>query len=236
TVNFSRSFYRTTAICSFLSVATTLALIFLPRFYGPADSFEQRMELVQHPVYILRAWTYLLHPFVVTAAALGVAVRLRRVAPGCMTVGFLGFLLWAFTEATQQALTLVAFRRWASAFLEANTAAQDVIRAQMSAYYAVWDAMFLLLLIGFFIGSTLYGIATVRRHGFDRVLGVLYLAVALLTLGSISREVGGPVVPTALSIWLYPTLQPLARLLIGVWLWKSDDILAATALAPSGHQ
>lgn len=225
-MNFSSSFYRATAVCSFLSVATTLALIFLPRFYGPVGSFEQRMELVQHPVYLLRAWTYLLHPFVVIAAAWGVAVRLRRVAPGCMTVGFLGFLLWAFTEASQQALTLVAFRRWASAFPGANAVARDVLRAHISAYDAVWDSMFLLLLIGFFVGSALYGIATVRRSGFDRVLGVLYLAVALLTLGSISGELGGPVVPAALGIWLYPVLQPLARFLIGVWLWKSEDLLA----------
>jgi len=231
-MTFSRSFYRVTAICSWLSVATTLALIFLPRFYGPVGSFEQRLELVSHPLYVLRAWVYLLHPFVVLAAALGVAVALRRAAPGAVTAGFLGFLLWAFTEAAQQTLTLVAFHRWAGAFAGADAAAQGVLRAQMATYDAVWDAMFLLLLIGFFAGNALFGIATLGRAGLALLLGALYLAIAFLTAAGISSEVGGPGLPPGLRMWLYPTLQPLARALIGLWLWRTQDSLAGPALGP----
>lgn len=222
-MTFSKSFYRAAALGSFLSVATTLLLIFLPRFYGPIGSFEQRMQVVHEPLWLLRAWTYLLHPFVVFAAALGVAAALRRVASGAMTAGLLGFLVWAFTEAAQQALTLVAFRRWAIAFGGADAGARKILHAQIATYDAVWDAMFLLLLIGFLIGNAFYGAVLIRRPGFDRILGAFFVGIALLTAAGISGELGGPVLPSALGPWLYPTIQPLARVLIGAWLWRAGD-------------
>jgi hypothetical protein len=115
-MKFPVSFYKAAALCSIASALTTLMLIFLPRFYGPATSFDHRLELVHHPLYQLRAWAYLVHPFLVLTAALRVAAALRRTAPGAVAAGFLGFVLWAFTEAAQQTLTLTAFRRWAAAF------------------------------------------------------------------------------------------------------------------------
>ncbi|MFN0152389.1 MAG: hypothetical protein ACKVU1_16920 [bacterium] len=235
-MTFSRSFLRVTAICSFLSVATTLALIFLPRLYGPVDSFDKRIALVENPFYTLRAWVYLLHPFVVLPAALGIAVVLRRVASGAIAVGFLGFLLWAFTEAAQQVLTLVVFGRWARAFLSADAAAQDVLRTQIATYDAVWDAMFLLLLIGFLIGNVLYGIAMIKRARFDRVLGMFFLAIAFLTAASISSELGGPSLPAAFSMWLYPIVQPLARFLIGLWLLRAQDSRADVTSSSQNHR
>ena len=217
---FPKSFYRAAAAASFLSVVTTLALIFLPRFYGPAESFEHRLALADHPLAELRAWLYLLHPFLVMMAALGVAAALRRHAPGAAAAGFLGFLLWGFTEAAQQALTLVAYRRWADAWVSADAAVREVLQVQVTTYDAIWDSMFLLLLIGFLIGNLLYGLALSRRPGFDRVVGACFFAAAALTFAGISGELGGPVLPAAIAPWIYPAIQPLARFLIGVWLWR----------------
>jgi hypothetical protein len=227
-MTFSRRFYRTTAVCSFISAATTLLLIFLPRFYGPAGSLDERVALIHQPLYQLRAWTYLLHPFVTLAAALGVATALRRFAPGAMVAGFLGFLLWAFTEAAQQTLTLTVYQRWAAAYPQADAAARDVLRLQIASYDLIWDAMFLLLLLGFLAGNILYGSATIRSRGLTRVLGAFYFAAAFLTLAGISRELSGPVLPPILETWLYPLIQPAARFTIGLWLWRTRDTLATT--------
>jgi hypothetical protein len=95
-MSFSRNFYRATAVCSFISAATRLLLIFPPKFYGSVTSLELRVEVVQHPLYQLRAWAYLLHPFMVMAAALGVAAALRRTAAAVVVPGLLGFLLLGF--------------------------------------------------------------------------------------------------------------------------------------------
>ena len=221
-MRFSPRFYQAAAICSVLSAITTLILIFLPRFYGPATSFEHRMELVHHPLYQLRIFAYLVHPFLVLTAALGVAAALRRHA-GIIVCGFLGFLLWAFTEAGQQTLTLTAYWRWANAYQTAEGAARETLRAHIALYDQLWDAMFLLLLIAFLIGNLLYAIVTIRGRGLTRVLGFFYLGAVFLTLAGISGELQGPTLPPLLGTWLYPLLQPAARALIGVWLWRARD-------------
>src|SRR4030095_12433744 len=100
-MRFSQKFYRAAAICSFMSVITTLCLIFVPKIYGPVTTFEDRMALVHNPLWQLRAWAYLIHPFLTLTAALGVGVALRRVATGLVVPGFLAFVLWGFTEAGQ---------------------------------------------------------------------------------------------------------------------------------------
>jgi hypothetical protein len=222
-VKFSRGFYRAAAICSFASAISTLGLIFLPKFYGPATSLDERVLRLDNPFYQLRAWTYLVHPFLTLTAALGVAVALRKRAADLIVPGFLGFLLWGFTEAAQQTLTIAVFHRWARAWPEADSATREILRAHVAAYDALWDAMYLLLLLGFFIGNVLYGLATMREHGLTRVLGYFYFGAAFLTLAIISGELRGPTLTPLLQAWLYPLLQPAARALIGVWLWRTID-------------
>ncbi|HEV3409588.1 MAG TPA: hypothetical protein VG095_04805, partial [Chthoniobacterales bacterium] len=219
-MRFTPSFYRAAAVCSVLSAITTLLLIFLPKFYGPATSFEHRLALVHHPLFQLRAWAYLLHPFLVMTAALGVAAALRRIAANTVVPGFLGFLLWGFTEAAQQTLTLTVFRRWAVQFAAADAATRETLRNNIGIYDAIWDAMFLLLLFGFLAANILYALATLRGVGLTRVLSFFYFGAAFLTLIGISAELQGPTLPPLLSTWLYPLLQPAARVLIGVWLWR----------------
>ena len=230
-MRFTPTFYKAAAICSFASAITTLMLIFLPRFYGPATSFDHRLELVQHPMWQLRAWAYLVHPFLVLTAALAVAAALRRIATGAAVAGFLGFTLWAFTEAAQQTLTLTAFRRWADEYRAADVNVRETLRAQIGIYDAIWDSMFLLLLIGFLFGNVLYAIATARGARLTRVLSFFYVGAALLTIAIISGELGGPTLPPLLSAWLYPLLQPAARATIGVWLWRASPAENATPTA-----
>jgi hypothetical protein len=222
-MRFMQNFYRATAICSVISAVTTLLLIFPPKFYGPLTSLELRIEVVEHPLYQLRAWAYLLHPFMVMAAALGVAAALHRTAAGTVLPGLLCFLLWGFTEAAQQALTLTAFHRWAAAYRTADIAAREILRAQIAVYDALWDSMFLLLLIGFLVGNVLYGMATLHGRGLTRIISGFYFAAAFLTLTIVSGELRGPTLPDIISAWLYPLLQPAARFLIGVWLWRISE-------------
>src|SRR5689334_5493446 len=119
-MKFDVSFYRAAAVCSVLSALTTLALIYLPDFYLPGDGFERRMSVVNDPAYKLRAWIYFFHPFIVFMASLGAAMRLRSTHSAPALIGLLGFLLWSFTEAGQQTLTLFAFDRWRSEYQNAD--------------------------------------------------------------------------------------------------------------------
>lgn len=222
-LTFTPRFYRIAALCSFTSALTTLALIFLPQLFAPAEGFDGRMARVGDPAYQWRAWIYFAHPFLVFAAALAVALRIRRTASGAALVGVLGFQLWASSEAAQQALTLMAFDRWRAAYAAADDATRALIANQTAVYDGIWDALFFLLLVGFLIGNLGYARAMLRGAGLTFVVGAFYLAAAMLALLGISGELGGPVLPPPFDFWLYPLLQPLGRSLIGAWLWRNSD-------------
>jgi hypothetical protein len=213
-------FLRVAAVCSMLSVVTTLMLIFLPEFFSSAQGFEARMARVHETAYRLRAWTYLLHPFIVLTAALGIAFAIRRRSPVLALFGALGFIWWAFTEASQQTLTLFAFDRWRVAWAAADEAARAIIRVNAAMYDGIWDAMYMLLLIAFAIGNACYGVALFTKPGLSRVVGGFMLAACLLTVLLFINELGISLLPDPVLTWMYPTIQPLGRLLIGVWLWR----------------
>src|SRR5688572_7429473 len=190
-MRFTPSFYRFAAICSFASALTTLGLIFLPGQFPPADDFAARMARVNDPTYRFYAWVYFGHPFLVVTAALAVAMRLRREAASLVIPGLLAFVLWGATEAGQQALTLFAFNPWRLAWLANDPVVRASMELRTALYDGAWNAMYFLLIVGFFIANSLYAVAMWRRPGLSRVVGGFYAAAALLTLQIILVETRG---------------------------------------------
>ncbi len=87
-------------------------------------------------------------------------------------------------------------------------------------YDGIWDGMYMLLLIAFAIGNACYAAALLTRPGLARVVGGFMLAACVLTVLLFINELGISLLPEAVLKWSYPTIQPLGRLLIGVWLWR----------------
>ena len=220
---FTPRFYRLAAVASVASAVTTLGLILLPLAYAPGDGFEARMARVADPAYALRSWVYAVHPVITFAAALAVALRLRRIAPAPALIGALGFHAWAFTELAQQMLTLAAFDRWRVAYAAADASVRAAMPALTLFYDGLWDAAYWVLLCAFTIGNVAFGATMVRRTGLTRIVGACYLGAAMLTLTILSSEWRGPALPAQVSFWAYLLLQPFARTAIGVWLWRNAD-------------
>jgi len=217
-----KAFYVTAAICSMISVATTLMLIFLPGHFAPVpDGIAGRMMRVEDPIYQLRAWAYLIHPFLAFTAALGVGLATRKVAPALALAGILSFFLWALTEAGQQSLTLFAFDDWRRAWLAGDPAVRQTIEVRAAIYDGLWEAAYSLLLFGIILGSAFFAAILLRMPDtLSRLVGGLYLLAALQSVLIQSGELGGPVLPESIAFWIYPATQPLARLLIGLWLLR----------------
>jgi hypothetical protein len=169
----------------------------------------------------------------VLAGALAVAVRATSRSSGAAVFGFVCFMLWAFLEAAQQGLTLVAFDRlWRPAFLAGDAVQREAIATQVATYDALWDSLFFVLVIGIALGSLLYGLILVRGAGLERVVGVLYLVIAAWSFYGTAVDWGAPRLPALLDDWLYPVVQPVARALIGVWLWPSLPVTLNPAPVP----
>lgn len=233
-MRFSPAFYRTAAVLSVLSALTTLLLIVLPHWYAPAHDLAARMARVQDPAYTLRAWTYLVHPFLATAAALAVAVRLRRAAAAWVVPGCIAFVLWGATEVAQQSLTLFAYDPWRVAWLAGDVGVRAAMPERDALYSAVWNALWTFLLLPFLVGNALYAAAFVRQQGMSIAVGAFYAAAAVLTALLLLGEFGLPTLPAPVLAVLYPALQPIARLLIGVWLWRNANEEQVRDVDPDG--
>jgi hypothetical protein len=216
------SFYRVAGAASLLSAATTLVLIFGPDFYALVpDGIEGRMQRVADPAYQVRAWTYFVHPFLVFAACAGLALACRRAAPALALFGLTAMGLWALTEAAQQALTLFAFDDWRRAWLAGDAAVHASIEVRAAIYDGLWEAAYSLLLFGIIIGSALFATILLRLPDrLSRALGALFALAALQSIFIQSGELGGPVLPESIAFWVYPATQPLARILLGLWLLR----------------
>ncbi len=222
TREFPKPFYVTAGICSIISALTTLMLIFMPSFFVEVpDGIPGRMLRVTDPAYQLRAWAYQIHPFLAFTAVLGVAVATRRLAPALALAGLLGFSLWAYTEAAQQSLTLFAFDDWRRAWLAGDAAVRQTIELRLAIYDGLWEAAYSLLLFGIILGSAFFAAILLRMPDrLSRVVGAFFALAAIQSIFIQSGEVGGPVLPESLAYWIYPATQPLARVLIGVWLLR----------------
>ena len=216
------SFYRIAGAASLLSAATTLILIFGPEFYAAVpDGLEGRMQRVADPAYQVRAWTYFVHPFLVFTACAGLALACRRIAPALALFGLMAMGLWALTEAAQQALTLFAFDDWRRAWLAGDAAVRASMEVRAAVYDGLWEAAYSLLLFGIIIGSSLFAAMLLRLPDtLSRVLGGLFALAAIQSILIQSGELGGPVLPESIAFWIYPLTQPLARVLLGLWLLR----------------
>lgn len=218
----SPSFYRVAAIASIVSAVTTLGLIFLPEYFAAQpEGLAGRMKRVADPVYQLRAWTYFIHPFLAFTAALGVALAMRYRSPGLALAGLLGYFLWAITEVGQQSLTLFAFDDWRRAWLAGDPAVRASMEVRAAIYDGLWEASYSLLLFGIILGSAFYAAMLLRLPDrLSRIVGAFYALAAIQSVLLQSGELGGPVLPESIAYWVYPATQPLARILIGLWLLR----------------
>jgi len=221
---FSPQFYRGAAIASVISAVTTLGLIFLPSFYEAGEGLEGRMLLVKDPAYVLRSWVAFIHPFLATYAAIAVAVRLRGWSAGLALMGGLSYLLWGVLEATQQAMTLMAFDPWRIAWLAGDAQMRAEMPLRVAMYDGIWDALYFVLLIAIIIGSACFSRLLWLSDALSRAISVFYVLVVLLSCYFLFTTVGGRAfLPEKMVFWFYPLTQPLARTLIGVWLWRAAD-------------
>lgn len=213
------------AICSFLGAITTALLIFLPA--SSSVDPQNSILLYKDNLYIAKLWILFLHPQFNFIAALGIAVLLFRKYPLEIILGTFFLLLWCVMEMSQQALLIDALnQQWRPAFLAAqDEMSRDIYLTLIKGTNALSDSKYFVLLYGFAMGSLLYGSAMVREEDLARWIGIAFILIGLLSasaftsyylgLGFLSAGV------TWCYKWVYPCLQPLVRLALGVWLLKA---------------
>jgi hypothetical protein len=202
---------------------TTLGLIFLPRLLPATPDLISRAELASNGVYQLRLWIGVIHPLLAVTGILGVTFVVWDRSPGVSATAFLLLLLWGICEVVQQALLLVGltWRLYPLYLSAADSALRAPIAASIDAVLAVSDALFFVILLAFIAGHVLFAWLLRREPGLGRLVAVAFALAAGLGVLSFATRFGGGVVPGGTMDLLYPLIQPAARVVIGVWLWRS---------------
>lgn len=205
-------------IAAVTSAATTFLLWYLPRTYAAPADFAEVVALHAEPAYLARLWVNYVHVFVALFAYGVVAAVLRGRAPLAAAVGMTAFAFWCLAEALGISITIWAVNdTWRAGFAAADPETQGLIRASLHTYSGIWNGVFFVILTTFLIGTLSYGIALASGGTPERLLALLFLLAAPLTViimldGYFGASLSGWIA------WSYPLLQPLSRALTGAWL------------------
>jgi hypothetical protein len=105
----------------------------------------------------------------------------------------------------------------------ADEAQRNVLRTLLEGWPAVWDGMFFVLLVAFLFGSLSLGLLATKGRGLERATGILLLLSVPLSILIIAGEYWNVRVASRLEGIIYPILQPVSRVVMGVWLWTCSE-------------
>ena len=230
----SHRFLHWAALFAILSAVTTFLLWLLPQFYSVSPQFDEQASLHQNPFYMGRLWINFIHIFFALLAYGGAALLLSKHSPALSAAGFLSFLFWGFIELLGVSILIFAVNQtWRAQYAGADPTSQVMLETHIRGFMGMWDAMFFLLLIAFLLGTTCYGMAAVRQGGFERLIGILFLLAAPLTI-IITLDGYAGLSLSGWIAWSYPILQPVSRFLLGIWLWRSGRVMQMEAVPLAG--
>ncbi|MBK9489553.1 MAG: hypothetical protein IPO07_12765 [Haliscomenobacter sp.] len=131
-------------------------------------------------------WILFIHPQVNIIAAFGIGFLLFRKYPFSIIAGTLFLSIWACSELSQQALLIDTLNQfWRPGYLSALTDTDRTIyKTLITGVTGISDSKYFLVIYGFGIGSSLYGMALIREYGLGKWLGVLCCLLAFLVLAS----------------------------------------------------
>ena len=219
-----KPFLKLSAICSFLGALTTVLLIFLPN--PVSTDFESQTLLFENRLYLNKLWILFIHPQLNILASLGIAYLLLKKYPLQIIIGTFFLLVWALTEISQQSLLIDSLNQiWRPGYVEAeNEVTKNMFITLINAANGISDSKYFLVIYGFGIGSLLYGMAFVQQNGLAKWIGAALLFIGLLSISSFARYyLGISSLNTIVNWsyeWIYPYLQPLVRIAIGIWIFK----------------
>ena len=220
-MNLSPGFLRFAAICAMLTALTTIVIHWLPEVWAFADTFEEQLELRNNPLYLTHRWVVLVHCVLVVISMYAIGIRRIREMPALIGLGFLGFVVFAFTEILRTTIVIFGVNRtWREGFVNAtDEQAKEAFRHALAMFPAFNAALFFIFITGFVFGLACYGFALVKRHGLERKIGFLFLFWAAVSLPGLIDEITGRHFFDPYFAWVGLYFIALARALIGIWMW-----------------
>lgn len=214
-----KSFIKFTAICCFLSVATTLGIhLFFP---DPPASFEERILLFQNKPYILNRWWVIIHCLLVIISMCGFALLRIKKSPGFSVLGFLFFSVFAIAEISRQMFVLFYLNELRQQYsVLTDPVIKEGLKTTISSASLLAAPLFGLFIFAFGLGNLCYGLSLAGESGFSKLLSIMLVIWSIgcfIALGNSFWKQSS--IDSFIEKYNY-TYQPFMRTIIGLWLWK----------------
>jgi hypothetical protein len=225
----SAGFIKVASICALLTALTTVAVHWLPELWKDATTFEAQLQLRNNAIYMVRSWVVLAHCVFVVVSMAAIPLLLTGTARLVAMFGFGGYVMFAFVEMLRTSISIFAINRtWRSGYEATSDELRRVaFRNAIELFSGVNDALFFLFILAFTMGLFCYGFALLPTNGIDQRIGLLFLLWGLLSLPPLIGTIVGNEALAAPFGWVGLYFLPLARLLIGIWLWTVSTRLRA---------
>ena len=218
-MNASRRFLRAAGGCGLAAGAVTLAIVILPRIYGPSTSLDQQIALHGNELYQLRQWLSFGNVFLILTAGWGLAIHRLPRSPGPAFCGALFLTVYAAAELLGRSAMIFAREyRWIHELVDATGTRRAELLLMVEGFDTVWAAWFVLILLSFVVAWALLGWSCRGGRGLQRATSWLLLTAAALGLVTLLASYVGALRPVA--TWGYVLIQPASRVALGVYLWS----------------
>jgi hypothetical protein len=226
----SPAFIKIASICAILTALTTIAVHWLPDLWSNATTFQSQVQLQHNAIYMARLWIVLIHCVLVAISMAAVPCLLSGLARLIAIFGFACYLVFAFVEILRTSLSVFAVNRaWRAGYETSNDdVRRQTFRDALEAFGGVNDTLFFLFLAAFTVGLFSYGFALLLRSGITQGFGLLFLLWGVLNLPDLVGAIAGNEALGKGFEWVGRYFQPVARLLIGAWLWNVSTQLRTT--------
>ena len=218
----SNQFLKITGLCGIIAGLATFLLWLLPWIYGSPATLEAHLALHDEPLYIINLWISFLNIFFIVLASWGLTLHKLAAAPGSASTGMLFLLFYAVAELLGRS-TMVFVREYgwtARLQTESDPTVQASLLEAIQRFDEIFGGFFVLLLICFIVASFCFGLSTWAGTGLERWVSVLLFSASLLAFVTLGTLYVSSSLLQFVADWGYPLIQPLSRLLIGVWLWR----------------
>ena len=187
------------------------------------------MQLRHNAIYMGRSWVVLAHCVFVVVSMAAIPLLLTGTARLVALFGFGSYVMFAFVEMLRTSMSIFAINRtWRSGYeATSDELRRAAFRNAIDLFSGVNDALFFLFILAFTIGLFCYGFALLPSNGIDQGIGLLFLLWGLLSLPPLIGTIIGNEALAAPFSWVGLYFLPLARLLIGIWLWTVSTRLRA---------
>ncbi|MEM9529743.1 MAG: hypothetical protein AAGA23_02365 [Pseudomonadota bacterium] len=197
----------------------TLLIVLLPQLYGSPSTFEERLAVHGNPWYTLRLWLSYLNIFAILLAALGLAAHRFAASPGLSLTALLLLVFYGATELIGRSIMIFTREnRWVAGLDGADEAERAALLDAIRIFDQIWVGAFPLILICFSLSMFLFALSL---RGGDRLQQLVRVALfTAAALGLVTLLAPHIVQLRPIARAGYVLIQPLSRLLVGLFLLR----------------